>query len=109
MVRPDSRTFVRIVPIVRVNTPRGDRMTFGFRSPKRSRDMAKTRKEQFEAMVQDEPNDAELRYMLAMEYVSEGNDDAAVKCFSDIFVIAPDYPPAYHQAGRALQRLERYD
>lgn len=71
--------------------------------------MAIDRRKKLEAMLQEEPNDAELRYMLAMEHVSEGNDAEAVRCFMDIFDVAPDYPPAYHQAGRALQRLNRFD
>jgi tetratricopeptide (TPR) repeat protein len=71
--------------------------------------MAIERREKISAMLRDEPNDAELRYMLAMEHVSEDNDDAAVKCFEEIFAVAPDYAPAYHQAGRALQRLNRFD
>lgn len=69
--------------------------------------MITTRKQQLEEMLAHEPNDAELRYMLAMEHVSAGDDAGAVSCFQEIFTRAPDYPPAYHQAGRALQRLGR--
>jgi Tfp pilus assembly protein PilF len=65
----------------------------------------KSRKEQLEAMLQDDPQDPELRYMLAMEYVSQGDDEGAVRCFREIFTVAPNYPPAYHQGARALQRL----
>ena len=70
---------------------------------------AKSRREQLEAMLVDEPNDAELRYMLAMEYVSAGDDAGAVRCFAELIRITPKYPPAYHQGGRALQRLNRID
>ena len=69
----------------------------------------KSRLEQIEAMLHDEPNDPELRYALAMEYMSQGNDAQAVKCFEETFAIAPNYPAAYHQAGRALQRLGHFD
>ena len=69
--------------------------------------MAKSRREQIEAMLADEPNDPELHYMLAMEHVSAGDDAGAVHCFERLIQIAPTYPPAYHQAGRALQRLNR--
>lgn len=68
---------------------------------------ARTRREQIEAMLAEEPNDPELRYMLAMDYVSAGDDVAAASCFEDLIRVAPNYPPAYHQAGRALQRLNR--
>ena len=68
---------------------------------------AKSRREQIEAMLTEEPNDAELRYMLAMEYMSGGDDAGAVRCFEELIQATPNYPPAYHMAGRALQRLNR--
>jgi len=68
-----------------------------------------TRKQQIEQMLADEPNDAELRYMLAMEYASEGDDAGAAACFRALIAAVPEYAPAYHQAGRALQRLNRLD
>ena len=68
-----------------------------------------TRMQQIEALLEQEPNDPELHYMLAMEHVSQGDDDAAVRCFNKLIAVAPGYPPAYHMAGRALQRLGRID
>ena len=65
------------------------------------------RRQQIEAMLADEPNDPELRYMLAMEHASAGDDAAAARCFADLLERAPDYPPAYHMAARTLQRLDR--
>jgi Flp pilus assembly protein TadD len=67
----------------------------------------KTRKQKLEQMLADDPNDPELRYMLAMEFVSQGDDAGAVRCFQELIQGTPTYPPAYHQAGRALQRLGR--
>lgn len=69
--------------------------------------MTKSRKQQLEEMLETEPHDAELRYMLAMEHASGGDDEGAVRCFEELVAVAPDYPPAYHQAGRALTRLNR--
>lgn len=69
--------------------------------------MAKSRREQIETMLQEEPNDPELRYMLAMDYASAGDDAGAARCFEELIRIAPSYPPAYHQGGRALARLNR--
>ena len=66
-----------------------------------------TRKERLEAMLADAPDDPELRYMLAMEYVTAEDDAGAVGCFEELLRRAPNYPPAYHQAARALQRLDR--
>jgi Flp pilus assembly protein TadD len=66
-----------------------------------------SRLEQIRAMLAEEPGDPELRYMLAMEHVSQGDDEGAVRCFEELIGLAPNYPPAYHQAGRVLQRLNR--
>lgn len=68
---------------------------------------ATNRREMIEAMLAETPNDSELRYMLAMECASAGDDAGAVRCFQELIALAPNYPPAYHQAGRALQRLNR--
>jgi Flp pilus assembly protein TadD len=67
----------------------------------------KSRKEQILAMLADEPNDAELHYMLAMEHASQGDDEGAARCFAELVRVAPNYPPGYHQGGRVLQRLDR--
>jgi hypothetical protein len=67
----------------------------------------KTRKQQIQEMLADEPHDPFLRYGLAMEYISEGNDEEAVLQFRDMFMFTPEYVPAYHQAGQALVRLGR--
>src|ERR1700686_2817395 len=69
--------------------------------------MAKSRREMIEAMLADSPDDPELRYMLAMEFIGAGDDVAAHRCLQELTAAAPSYPPAYHQAGRALQRLSR--
>ncbi len=68
-----------------------------------------SRMEKIEAMLANEPGDPELHYMLAMEFISQSDDAAAVRQFEKLFAVAPDYPPAYHMAGRALQRLDRID
>ena len=69
----------------------------------------KTRKQQLEAMLALDPNDPFLHYGLAMEYVSAGDDAEAVRRFQGLFTVAPDYVPAYLQAGQALVRLDRVD
>jgi cytochrome c-type biogenesis protein CcmH/NrfG len=68
---------------------------------------AANRREMIEAMLAETPNDPELRYMLAMEFVSASDDAGAVRCFQELIGTTPNYPPAYHQGGRALQRLNR--
>lgn len=64
-----------------------------------------SRKQQILQMLQDEPNDPELRYMLAMEYASEGNDSEAARAFEDLIAVAPGYAPAYHMGARTMVRL----
>ncbi len=66
-----------------------------------------TRLEKIQAMLADEPNDPELRYMLAMEHISLGDDAAAAETLLALVAAMPEYPPAYHMAGRTLQRLGR--
>src|SRR3954447_25072887 len=68
---------------------------------------APNRRERLEAMLADEPNDPELRYMLAMEYVMAEDDAGAVGVFEELLRRQPNYAPAYHQGARALQRLDR--
>jgi Flp pilus assembly protein TadD len=67
----------------------------------------KSRKQQIEQMLADDPGDPFLRYGLAMEYVAEGNDQKAVSCFQELLRQNPEYVPAYMHAGKALVRLGR--
>jgi len=68
-----------------------------------------SRKEQLEAMLAEDPNDSLLRYMLAMEYVSGGDDGKSVEVFRGLIESAPEYVPAYMQLGQVLLRLSRND
>jgi tetratricopeptide (TPR) repeat protein len=68
---------------------------------------AKSRKQQLQEMLAEDPNDPFLRYGLAMEHASEGDDEQAVKCFRELFSVTPDYVPGYLQAGQALTRLDK--
>jgi tetratricopeptide (TPR) repeat protein len=69
----------------------------------------KSRKQQIEEMLAGDPNDPFLRYGLAMEFVSAGQDEEAVRCFRELIEKTPDYVPGYMQAGRALARLNRLE
>ncbi len=68
---------------------------------------AKSRKQQIEEMLAEDPNDPFLRYGLAMEHVSAGDDAAAASCLQDLIAVAPDYVPAYQQLGQTLLRQGR--
>jgi hypothetical protein len=63
--------------------------------------------EQIEALLADDPGDPFLRYGLAMEYVSAGDDVTAA---GQLVRLADDsaYVPAFLQAGQVLARLNRF-
>lgn len=67
--------------------------------------MAKSRKEQIEALLALDPDDSFLRYGLAMEYASAGDDAEAARRLVALTAHDPDYVPAYLQAGQLLLRL----
>lgn len=67
----------------------------------------KSRKEQIEEMLAEDPDDAFLRYGLAMEHASLGQDEEAVRQLAELTRRSPDYVPAYLQAGQVLARLGR--
>jgi cytochrome c-type biogenesis protein CcmH/NrfG len=67
----------------------------------------KTRKQMLEEMLAEDGSDPFLHYGLAMEYVAAGDDAQAVARFEQLWAVAPDYVPAYLQAGQALVRLKR--
>ena len=70
--------------------------------------MPRTRRmDQIEALLTDDPTDAFLRYGLAMEHSSQGDDGTAVQHLRDLIALDPTRPyiPAFLMAGQALTRL----
>ena len=69
-----------------------------------------TRREQIEEMLKDDPDeDGFLRYCLAMEHLSAGNEAEARTVFQALLGAKPDYVPAYLQLGQLLNRLGEED
>ena len=66
------------------------------------------RMEQIEALLADDPTDPFLRYGLAMEYVSAG-DDATGAVHLVQLADEHAYVPAFLQAGQVLARLNRFE
>jgi predicted Zn-dependent protease len=64
--------------------------------------------EQIEALLADDPADAFLRYGLAMEHASAGDDATAAEHLLRLIGDTP-YVPAYLMAGQILNRLNRVD
>jgi tetratricopeptide (TPR) repeat protein len=58
-------------------------------------------------MLAEEPNDPELRYALAMEYASAGEEENALGCFRELSGSIPEYVPAYYQIAQTLVRMGR--
>jgi hypothetical protein len=63
---------------------------------------------QIEALLADDPTDPFLRYGLAMEHVSAGDDATAA---DQLVRLSHDaaYVPAFLQAGQVLARLNRFE
>ena len=68
---------------------------------------AKSRRQQLEELIADDPDDALSRYFLAMDHVSAGEGDEAWRRFQEMFALTPEYVPAYLQAGQLLVRMGR--
>ena len=57
-------------------------------------------------MLKNDPDDdGFLRYALAMEYLSEGNETQALEWFHTLLKAKPDYVPGYLQLGQLLNRV----
>lgn len=64
---------------------------------------------QIEALLAEDPDDAFLRYGLAMEHASAGDDAESVVVLRDVIArtAAEPYVPAFLMCGQALARLDR--
>jgi predicted Zn-dependent protease len=72
------------------------------------------RRQQLAALLHDDPHDPFLRYALAMELTAAGQRVEALAELALLLAHAPDYVPAYLQAGKlsaeagADQEARRY-
>lgn len=64
--------------------------------------------DQIEAMLADDPKDSFLRYGLAMEHASIGQEAQAAELLLALINDSP-YVPGFLQAGQILNRLNRID
>jgi len=67
------------------------------------------RREKIEAMLLDDPADVFLRYSLAMELDKEGDHNASLAKFAELYSEEVPYVPAFFMAGQQLARLDRVD
>lgn len=67
------------------------------------------RREKIRAMLDGNPDDQTLLYMLAMECDKAGDDDEALDLFQQLMNDTTPYVPAFLMAGQLLARLDRTD
>ncbi len=60
-------------------------------------------------ILQMDPANAFARYGLAMEYLSQGNPEAALAEFATCIASNPDYVPAYQMSAQTLVKQGRTD
>ena len=70
---------------------------------------ASTRREKFEAMLADEPEDQFLRYALAMEYEKEGDHERSLEFLRGLMSDDPPHVPSFFMAGQHLTKQDRID
>jgi|TARA_B110000503_G_scaffold131841_1_gene207013 tetratricopeptide (TPR) repeat protein len=62
--------------------------------------------EQIKTFLMDTPNDPFLSYALAIEYVSLGQDAAALKLFLELVSTHTDYYATYYHLGKLYERMQ---
>ena len=60
----------------------------------------KTRLEELQMMLLDDPNDLFLGYAIGLELFKMGSVDEAVETIKNLTVLHPDYIPAYFRLGQ---------
>lgn len=62
------------------------------------------RLEDLQRLLEQDPANNRLQYMLAMEYLSQGRPAEAASVLRSLLERDPAYVPAYYQAGRACEQ-----
>ncbi len=61
------------------------------------------------SLLEQDPGNSRLRYMLAMESLNAGDPAGAVAVFEEVVSRDADYCPAYFHAGQTLEKLGRVE
>jgi Tfp pilus assembly protein PilF len=69
--------------------------------------MSAERVEQLKSILAQEPKSTFARYALAMEYLSAGDTDAALREFRAVLEVDANYANAWFMGAQALQQAER--
>jgi Tfp pilus assembly protein PilF len=62
------------------------------------------RLEDLQRLLEQDPANSRLQYMLAMEYLGQGQPAEAAATLRSLLERDPGYVPAYYQAGRACEQ-----
>jgi tetratricopeptide (TPR) repeat protein len=60
-------------------------------------------------LLEQDPNNSRMRYMLAMEMINGGDLEGALREFRSLLTADPAYAAAYYHGGQTLERLGRPD
>ena len=71
--------------------------------------MMGSRRQKLEALLVETPDDVTLRYMLAMEFASEGDHDQSLRRLDELADNDPPYVPAFFMASQQLAEQNRID
>ena len=63
-----------------------------------------SRIEKLKEMLIDSPQDSFLKHALALEYIKEGDDNAACKLFEEVLQNEPGYVGSYYHLGKLFER-----
>lgn len=66
-----------------------------------------SRRQKLEAMLEADPTDQMLRYMLAMDLEKEGRTEESLNYLQDLMHDVPPYVPAFLMAGQQLVAVHR--
>lgn len=67
------------------------------------------RLEQLKEFLKDSPQDPFLKYALATEYLKLGNQDEALKGYTDLISNHPDYVGTYYHLGKLYEKMNRVE
>lgn len=60
-------------------------------------------------LLEQDPGNSRMRYMLAMETANSGDLAGAVRIYEELLSADPNYNAAYFHGGQALEKLGRID
>lgn len=69
--------------------------------------MTLTRLDQLKNFLEQEPNDAFLKYAIATEYLSLGFKDKTLELFEALLVEHPDYLGTYYHLGKLYEQFAK--